>query len=103
MNNEFKDRLVTINKAKNLKDLIVLLCNMDTNMKKISKQSQLRIKSHIWNFLITKPLFKSYNSASTKLSTTIGGAITSPVPSTVARTHLGPIDVFNVIRQGPIL
>ena len=39
LSNEFKDRLVTVNKAENLNNLILLLRNMDTKMKKISKQS----------------------------------------------------------------
>ena len=39
LNDEFKDRLVTIKKTENLNDLILLLHNIDTNIKKISKQS----------------------------------------------------------------
>ena len=37
LSNEFKDRLVTVKKVEKLNDLILLLCNMDVNMKKISK------------------------------------------------------------------
>ena len=37
LSDEFKDRLVTVRKAKNLNDLILLLRNIDANMKKISK------------------------------------------------------------------
>lgn len=37
--NEFKNRLVTVRKAKNFKDLILLLSNRDAHIKKISKQS----------------------------------------------------------------
>ena len=37
LSDEFKDRLVTVRKAENLNDLILLLCNIDANMKKISK------------------------------------------------------------------
>ena len=37
LSDEFKDRLVTIRKAENLNDLILLLHNIDANMKKISK------------------------------------------------------------------
>ena len=39
LSDEFKDRLVTVRKAENLNDLILLLRDMDANMKKISKQS----------------------------------------------------------------
>ena len=35
--NESRNGLVTVRKAKNLNNLILLLCNIDTNMKKISK------------------------------------------------------------------
>ena len=34
---EFKDRLVIVRKAENLNNLILLLCNMDANIKKINK------------------------------------------------------------------
>ena len=37
MKDEFKNRLVTVKKAENLNDLILLLYNIDANMKKISK------------------------------------------------------------------
>ena len=63
LSDEFKDQLVTVRKAKYLNDLILLLCNMDANMKKISKQFQLRVKPNASNFPATKPPFKSYNSA----------------------------------------
>ena len=72
-------------------------------MKKISKQSQLRVKPNECNLLAIKLLFKLYNSAPTKLSTAVGVAVVFPVPSTAARTYLGPINMSNVIRQGPIL
>ena len=39
LSDEFKDRLVTGRKIENLKDLILLLRDIDANMKKISKQS----------------------------------------------------------------
>ena len=39
LSNEFKDRLVTIKKAENFNNLILLLRNMDANMKKISVMS----------------------------------------------------------------
>ena len=103
LSDEFKDRLVTIRKAENLNDLILLLCDMDANMKKISKQSQFRIKPNASNFPPTKPLFKSYNSAPIKPSTTIKIVVVSPVVSTATGTHPGPMDVSNVIRQEPIL
>ena len=102
LSDEFKDRLVTVRKAENLNDLILLLRDMDANMKKISKQSQLRVKPNTSNFPATKPPFKSYNSAPTKSSTAVGVAVVSPVPSTATGTHPGPMDVSNVIRRGPI-
>ena len=37
LSNEFKDRLVTVRKAENLIDLILLLRNINANIKKISK------------------------------------------------------------------
>ena len=48
-------------------------------------------------------MFKSYNSALTKPFTAIGVAIVSPDPNIATRTHLGPMNVSNVIKQGPIL
>ena len=44
LSDEFKDRLVTVRKAENLNDLILLLRDKDANIKKISKQSQLYVK-----------------------------------------------------------
>ena len=101
LSNEFKDRLVFVRKAENLNDLILLLRNIDTNMKKISKQSQLCVKPNVSNFSATKPPFKSYNSAPTKPSTAIGVAVVSPALSTAIGTHPGPMNVSNVIKQGP--
>ena len=37
LSNEFKDQLVIVRKAENLNDLILLLRDMDANIKKISK------------------------------------------------------------------
>ena len=37
LSNEFKDRLVSIKKAENLNNLILLLRDIDANIKKISK------------------------------------------------------------------
>ena len=102
LSNKFKDRLVTVRKAENFNDLILLLRDMDDNMKKISKQSQLRVKPNVSNFLVTKPPFKSYNSAPIKPSTAVRVAVVSPAPSTSTGTYPGPMDVFNVIRRGPI-
>ena len=59
LSNKFKDRLVTVRKVENLNDLILLLCDMAANMKKISKQSQLHVKPNASNFSAIKPLFKS--------------------------------------------
>ena len=103
LSDEFKDRLVTVKKAENLNDLILLLCNMDANMKKISKQSQLRVKPNASNFPATKPPLKSYNSAPTKPSTVVGVAVVFSAPSSATGSHSGPMDMSNMIRQGPIL
>ena len=100
--NEFKDRLVTVRKAENLNDLILLLHDMDANIKKISKQFQLRVKPNASNFSATKPPFKSYNSAPTKLSTAVGVAVVSPVPSIATGTYSSPMNMFNIIRRGLI-
>ena len=102
LSDEFKDPLVIVKKAENLNNLILLLCDIDANMKKISKQSQLHVKPNVSNFSATKPPFMSYNSAPTKLSTPVGVAIISPVFSITTGTHLGFMDVFSVIRQRPI-
>ena len=59
LSDEFKDRLVTIRKAKNFNDLILLLCNIDAIMKKISKQSQLYVKPNAFNFPAIKPPYNS--------------------------------------------
>lgn len=37
LNNEFKDELIIIKKIKNPNNLILLFCNINTNIKKISK------------------------------------------------------------------
>ena len=62
LSDKFKDRLVTVRKAEHLNDLILLLRDINVNMKKISKQSQLYVKPNTSNFPATKPPFKSYNS-----------------------------------------
>ena len=103
LSNEFKDRLVIVRKAKNLNNLILLFCNMDANMKKISKQSQLRVKLNASNFPTIKPPFKSYNSAPTKPSTAFGIAVFFPIPSTAIGTHPGPMNMSNMIKQRLIL
>ena len=102
LTDEFKDWLVTVKKVKNLNDLILLLCNIDANIKKISKQSQLRVKLNASNFPATKPPFKSYNSAPTKPSTAVGVAVVFLVPSTAIGTYPGLMDVSNMIKQRPI-
>ena len=43
-----------------------MLYNIDTNIKKISKQSQFYVKSNVFNILAIKLLFMLYNSAPTK-------------------------------------
>ena len=103
LSDEFKDWLVTIRKVKNFNNLILLLCDMDANMKKNNKQSQLYIKPNASNYPAIKPPFKLYNSVSTKLSTAIRIEIISSVPSTATGTHFNPINMSSVIKQGPIL
>ena len=103
LSDEFKHRLIIVRKAENLNNLILLLYNIDTNIKKISNQSQLRVKPNTSNFPPTKPSFKSYNSAPNEPFTTIGVAVVSPAPSTATKTYPGPIDMSNVIKRGPIL
>ena len=72
LSNEFKDRLIIIKKEENLNNLILLLYNIDVNMNKMGKQSQLCIKPNTSNFAAIKPPFKSYNSAPTKPCTAVG-------------------------------
>ena len=103
LSNEFKDRFVTVKKIENLNNLILLLHNIDANMMKISKQSQLRVKPNASNFPIIKLPFNSYNLTSTKPSNAVGVAIISPVLSTTIKTHPSPINVFIMIRRGAIL
>ena len=98
LSNEFKDRLIIIRKTENLNNLILLLYNMDANMMKINKQSQVCIKPNASNFPAIKPLFKSYNSAPIKPFTTIGIAIVFSIFSIATGTHPGSIDVFKIIR-----
>ena len=59
--------MVLIKKLENFNNLILLLHNIDTNIKKISKQSQFYVKSNVFNILAIKLLFILYNSAPTKL------------------------------------
>ena len=102
LSDEFKHQLVTVRKIENLNDLILVLRDMNANMKKISKKSQLHVKPNASNFPATKPLFKSYNSAPTKLSTAVRVVVVSSTPSTITGTLSGPMDVSNVISQRPI-
>ena len=102
LSNKFKARLVIIKKAENLNNLILLLHNMDANIKKISKKSQLLVKPNKSNFPAIKLLFKSYNSASNKPSTAIRVAVVFAVPNTITGTHFSPINVSHVIRRGLI-
>lgn len=98
LSNKFKDQLVNVKKAENLNDLILVLRNMDANMKKISKNFQFRVKPNVSNFPATKLPFKSYNSTSTKPSTVIGVAIAFFVPNTATGTNFGSINVFNMMK-----
>ena len=99
LSNEFENQLVIIKNVENFNDLILLLRNMDAKIKKISKLSQFRVKPNTSNFSATKPPFKLYNSALTKPSTAVRVAVVSLIPNTATGTHLGLIDVFNVIKQ----
>ena len=102
MSNEFKNWLIIIKKAEILNDLILLLRNIDANMKKISKQSQLHVKLNTSNFRTIKPPFKSYNSAFTQLFTTVEVVVISLLSSLTIGTHPGLMDVSSVIRRGAI-
>lgn len=103
LSDKFKNQLVTVKKVENLNNLILLLRNIDANIKKISKQSQLRAKPNASNFSTIKPPFKSYNSAFTKLSIAIRVVVTSPVLSITTRTYPSPMDMSNVIKKRLIL
>lgn len=89
--------------SRKLNDLILWLYNLDTNIKKMSKQSQLYVKLDVSNVPVIKPPFKPYNSASTNLFVTIKIVVVFPIPSIATRTHLRLMDVSNMIRQGLIL
>ena len=102
LSDEFKDRLITVRITENLNNLILLPHNIDANIKKISKQSQLCVKPNASNFPTTKPLFKSYNSNSTKPSTAVKVAVVFPAPSIATEIYLGSMDMSNMIRRGPI-
>ena len=102
LSNEFKDRLVIVKKAENLNNLILLFCDIDANMKKINKQSQLHVKLNTSNFSAIKPPFKSYNSVPIKAPTSVKVAV-FPIPSTATRSYPGLIDLSNMIKQGLIL
>lgn len=103
LNDEFKNRLAIVRKVKNLNNLILSLCNMNANMKRISKQSQLRIKLNASNVPAIKPLFKLYNLALIKPFTPVGVTVVSSVPRNATKTYPGLINVSNMIRQGLIL
>ena len=98
LSNEFKDWLVTMRKAKNLSNLILLFCNINANMKKISKQFQLYVKLNISNISIIKSLFKSYNLAPIKLFNAIRVIVVFPVFNIATKTDLDSIDIFNVMK-----
>lgn len=102
MSDKFKDWLVTVKKTENLNYLILSLCYINANMKKICKQSELYVKPNISSISAIKPLFKLYNSAPTKFSTTVGVAVFSPISNNITGTHPGSLDMSNVIRQRPI-
>lgn len=102
LNDEFKDRLVTAKKTENFNDLVLSLHDIDSNIKRISKQSQFRAKPNALNVFIFKPPFKTFNSAFAKPSASVGIAVTAPALNTAAGTHPGPIDVSIAARQGPI-
>lgn len=102
LSNKFKNWLVTIKKIKNLNNLIFLLCNIDTNIKKISKESLLYAKPNISIISITKLPFKSFNLAFVKLFIAIGIAAIFSNFSTATRSYPDSMDVSNIVKQGPI-
>lgn len=95
--------MITVKKAKNLNDLILLLRDMDSNMKNISNQFELLAKPNALNFSTTKSPFKSYNSAPIKPYSAVKIAVAFLILSTTTGTHSNSMDVFNVIRRGLIL
>ena len=99
---EFKDRLVTIRKVENLNDLSLLLRDIDANIKKFSKQFQLRTKPNAYNFPTTQSPFMLYKLAPIKPSIAVGVAVVFPIFSTATGTHPGSMNVSNMIRQGLI-
>lgn len=103
LSNEFKDWLVIIRKVKNFNNLILLFCNINISIKKTNKHSHLHINPNISNVPTIKPLFKSYNPASTKPSTVVEVAVVFSVFSITTETYLGSLDIFNMIKQGLIL
>lgn len=90
-------------KTENFNNLIQLLCDIDANIKRISRQSQLNIKLNASNVLTIKLLFKLYNLASTKPSIAIRVAVVFLVLSIAIEIHLGLINISNVTKQGSIL
>lgn len=103
LSNEFKDQLITIWKKENLNDLILSLSNMDTNIKKTSKQFQLCVNFNASSILAIKLPFKSYNLVPTKPFTSIRVAVVFPVLSTTTKTYPSPMNMSDVISYGPIL
>ena len=55
LSDEFKDWLITVRKAKILNNPILLIRDIDANIKKISKQSQLHAKPNASNFPLPNP------------------------------------------------
>lgn len=76
---------------------------MGAHIKKINKQSQLRIKLNASNAPAIKPLFKSYNLAPTNLLIAIKVVVIFFVLSAITKTYSGPINMSNVIRERLIL
>lgn len=103
LSNEFKNRLITVKKAKYFSDLILLLHNIDVNMKKISKQFQIYVKPNAFYIYAIKPLFQSYNLGLTKFSIAIAVTVFFSVSIIALGNNLGPIDLSIVIKQRLIL
>lgn len=98
MSNKFKNWLVIINKTKNLNNQILLLCNINANMKNISKLLQLCIKLNTFNIAAIKALFQSYNLTFIKLFTIIRVVIIFSIFSIAIKTYLSSINIFNMIK-----
>lgn len=103
LNNEFQDCLLTIQKAKNLNDLIIFLQHIDANIKKIDKKSHLCTKLVTSVTSIIKSLLKTMNSTFVKLFIFVGIIVIASGPSIGTRIYLDPMNICIASWTRPIL